>query len=175
MKLSLVGRLIWVGGVIAALPLRAGGPDSASRPVATEVGAAWSTDYVAALRRAGQENKVLLLDFTGSDWCVWCKRLHAEVFSQPPFADYAREHLILVTLDAPAEKSQPAAERRQVAKLAQQFGVSDYPTIILVDAAGRELGRTGYMEGGAKTFVRELKRIVANPLHDPPAKPSPTP
>ncbi|MDT8391733.1 MAG: thioredoxin family protein [Lentisphaeria bacterium] len=35
----------------------------------------WMTDYDAALKKAKAENKVVILDFSGSDWCVWCVRL----------------------------------------------------------------------------------------------------
>lgn len=121
----------------------------------------WSADYETAMRRAVQEKKPVLLDFTGSDWCIWCKRLDAEVFSQKPFVDYARDHLILVTIDFPRHKPQTDAEKRRNDELSKRFDVDVYPTVILLSPNGRVLGLTGYMEGGAKTFVRELKRYVA--------------
>jgi thioredoxin-related protein len=127
----------------------------------TTLAAEWLSDYDAAVQRATAEKKPLLLDFTGSDWCIWCKRLDAEVFSQRPFIDYARQNLVLVEVDFPATKPQSSQEKQRNRQLAHKYSVSGYPTVVLVDAPGHELGRTGYMEGGAKTFVRELKRIAA--------------
>ncbi len=127
----------------------------------TPTASLWSTDYEVAMRRAVQEKKPVLLDFTGSDWCIWCKRLDAEVFSQKPFIDYARDHLILVAIDFPEKKPQSDAEKRRNDELSKRFDVDGYPTVILLSSAGRVLGRTGYMEGGAKTFVRELRRFAA--------------
>jgi protein disulfide-isomerase len=126
----------------------------------------WRTDYAASLANAKQEHRLALLDFTGSDWCVWCHRLTDEVFSQKPFVDYARDHLMLVELDFPRGKTLSPELKRQNATLAEKFGVEGYPTVIVVDGDGRELARLGYMEGGAKTFVRELKRIAAKAAAD---------
>jgi protein disulfide-isomerase len=157
----------WSGGVILGtlllLPLQSAPPDPAPA-------VQWTENYSEALARAKQEHKPVLLDFTGSDWCIWCKRLHEEVLSQPPFADYARNHLILVELDFPQNKTQAEELKKQNTKLSEQFSVTGYPTIVMVDADGKELGRSGYMQGGAKTFVRELKRFAAKAtINAPPA------
>src|SRR5207249_3252593 len=64
-------------------------------------GPQWFTDLPSAQEKARQENKFVLLDFTGSDWCVWCRKLKAEVFDQPEFADFAQANLVLVEVDFP--------------------------------------------------------------------------
>lgn len=125
--------------------------------LAGEAGAVWSTDYTAAVKTG----RPVLLNFTGSDWCVWCHRLRDEVFQTAVFAQYATESLVLVELDFPRRKSLSPELKKQNDGLAQKFGVDSYPTIILLGPDGQELGRFGYMQGGPKTFVRELKRRLA--------------
>jgi thiol:disulfide interchange protein len=49
----------------------------------------WLTNYQQALNTAQKENKQVFVNFTGSDWCIWCKRLNKEVLTQKPFIDYA--------------------------------------------------------------------------------------
>src|SRR5438552_7159697 len=71
--------------------------------------AEWLTDLPAAQAAAKAENKIVLLDFTGSDWCGWCIRLRNEVFSKPEFDAYANDNLVLVEVDFPRQKSQSAA------------------------------------------------------------------
>jgi protein disulfide-isomerase len=164
--------LLVFASALGAVYSRADTSDAAVTLEKLPTGTAWQTDYTKALAQAAAENKPLLLDFTGSDWCVWCHRLRDEVLSQKPFIDYAREHLVLMELDFPRQKRQSEAEKRQNAGLAEKFRVTGYPTIIMIDAEGRELGRTGYMQGGAKTFVRELKRFAAK-RRPPPTKPAP--
>ena len=64
-------------------------------------GAEWQTDYARALEKAKAENKRVLLDFTGSDWCGPCIELRKRVLSRPDFAAYAEKNLILVEIDYP--------------------------------------------------------------------------
>jgi thioredoxin-related protein len=125
--------------------------------IAGEAGSAWSNDYAAAVKTG----RPVLLNFTGSDWCVWCHRLRDEVFQTAFFAQYAAESLALVELDFPRKKSLSPELKKQNDGLAQKFGVDSYPTIILLGPDGQELARLGYMQGGPKTFVRELKRRLA--------------
>ena len=66
----------------------------------------WETDYKKAQDQAKAGNKLVLLDFTGSDWCGWCIKLDREVFSKPEFKDYATKNLVLVELDFPRAKAQ---------------------------------------------------------------------
>lgn len=119
----------------------------------------WTHDFAAASARAKDEGKLVLLNFTGTDWCVWCHRLRDEVFLTPPFAAYAASDVVLVEVDFPRNKKLPPEVEKQNKELDERYEVSGYPTVILVTPEGRELGRTGYMRGGPKTFIRELRRF----------------
>ncbi|MBL9076258.1 MAG: thioredoxin family protein [Planctomycetes bacterium] len=117
----------------------------------------WIQDFAAAKAKAKAENKHLLLDFTGSDWCSWCIRLDKEVFSQEAFTAAAPKDFVLVKLDYPNDESLVTAEvKEQNAKLQEQYGIRGYPTILLADAAGRPYAQTGYERGGAEKYVEML-------------------
>ncbi len=120
----------------------------------------WMTDFTEAKRLAGAENKGLVLDFTGSDWCPWCMRLDREVFATPEFQAFARQHLILVKVDFPAHHVQSPQERRQNEQLATSFGVDAFPTVWVLDAQGRRLGTLGYEPGGPSPFLANLSRML---------------
>lgn len=124
-------------------------------------GDGWMTDFEAAKKLAAEKNLPILMDFTGSDWCGWCKRLDAEVFSRKAFKDYAKTDLILFVADFPMRKQLDAAVKEQNDKLKAQFGVRGYPTIVLLDAKGNEIARTGYRQGGAEAYVEHLKGLIA--------------
>jgi thioredoxin-related protein len=115
----------------------------------------WQTDYSAALAQAGKERKLVLLEFTGSDWCVWCMKLSKDIFSQAKFKEFAAKNLVLVELDFPARKALPDALKAQNDALASKFGVEGFPTLVLVDAAGKEVARhVGYLPGGPDSLIK---------------------
>jgi thioredoxin-related protein len=119
----------------------------------------WLTDLHAAMDKASAENKVILLDFTGSDWCGWCKRLKAEVLDQPEFAAFAKANLVMVEVDFPRNKPQTPEEHEANAALARTYNIRGYPTIVLIDSLAHEVGRTGYRPGGPPAFIAELEKV----------------
>lgn len=121
----------------------------------------WITNYNAALEYAKELKRPILANFTGSDWCVWCFRIRDEIFTQDAFKAYARENLVLLTLDFPRGIKLPAEEVAQNERLLNQFGVKGFPTIMLIDANGKEIARTGYQQGGAEAYVKHLKSLLS--------------
>ena len=120
----------------------------------------WLTNFAQAHEIAKKENKVLFVDFSGSDWCGWCIKLHKEVLSQKAFLDYAKDNLVLVLIDFPRRKAQSPEEKRQNAALARQFNVRGYPTVLLISPEGKILAKTGYRRGGARAYVQYLKGVL---------------
>ncbi len=122
--------------------------------------ARWIQDFSKAKAQAKAENKHLLIDFTGSDWCGWCIKLDEEVFSQEPFQAAAPKDFVLVKLDYPRDESLVTAEiRAQNETLQQQYEIRGYPTILLTDAEGRPYARTGYEKGGPEKYLAMLAEM----------------
>jgi thioredoxin-related protein len=119
----------------------------------------WVTDYKKAQEAAKAGKKLMLLDFTGSDWCGWCMKLDKEVFSTPEFQNYASRNLILVKLDFPRRRPQTEALKKQNEQLAQKYGIQGFPTIIVLNGQGEKVGELGYMEGGPSPFLAKLETL----------------
>jgi thioredoxin-related protein len=120
----------------------------------------WLNDYKKAQEEAKATNKVLLLNFTGSDWCGWCIKFDREVLSKPQFKDYARDNLVLVELDFPRAKAQTPEMRKQNRDLAQQYEVVGFPTIVVLNSDGQTLWKfDGYFPGGPDAFIAELQKL----------------
>ncbi len=120
----------------------------------------WLTDMDNAMEVAANENKVILMDFTGSDWCGWCIKLKEEVFSQSMFQEYAREKLVLVELDFPSQKQLSEEQVAHNEKWRDKVGIQGYPTIVLADEQGEEFARTGYQPGGPSNYVDHLTGLL---------------
>jgi thioredoxin-related protein len=119
----------------------------------------WMTDFVAAQKQAAAEGKDLFINFTGSDWCGWCKRLDKEVFSQKIFIHEAQKHFIFVKVDFPRNTKLSDTLQAQNEKLAQRYEARAFPTIILAEANGRPYGQTGYLEDGPLVYLQELAKL----------------
>src|SRR5438874_6929764 len=93
----------------------------------------WMTDVPKAVEKAKAEKKLVMLDFTGSDWCGWCIKLHKEVFSKPEFAEYAKKNLVLVELDFPHGKKQSDELKKANEQLMSKYQVRGFPTIVVLN------------------------------------------
>jgi len=133
-----------------------------NQPAEKKVTAEWITNLEEGIKKAAEENRTVLVDFTGSDWCGWCFRLRDEVFVQPEFIDYSSKSLVLVELDFPQRKEQTEETKKYNRKLLDKYGVKGFPTILIIDKEGKEIGRTGYRAGGAAAYVEHIKSFIKN-------------
>jgi protein disulfide-isomerase len=151
-------NMAWCAAILAFMTLaRAAEPEG------------WITDFEQAKKAAAEKKLPILMDFSGSDWCIWCKRLDSEVFTQKAFKDYAKDNLVLFMADFPMRSKQSEELRKQNIKLQSSYRVAGYPTVILVDAQGQETARTGYEKGGAENYVEHLKGLLAGKKEPDPA------
>jgi len=118
----------------------------------------WHTDLAKAQAKAKAENKLVMLDFTGSDWCGWCIKLNKDVFSKPEFAEYAKTNLVLVEVDFPRAKQMSEEQKKANAALGKKYQIKGYPTIIVLNKEGSKLGELGYM-ASPTPFIDELKKL----------------
>jgi thioredoxin-related protein len=117
----------------------------------------WLTNVPQAIAQAKKENKMVLLDFTGSDWCGWCIKFKKEALDTTEFSDYAAKNLVLVEVDFPHKTPQSSDLKKANQALGQQYKVEGYPTFVVLSQDGKELGRQdGYEAGGPKAFIAKL-------------------
>jgi protein disulfide-isomerase len=136
-------------GTVAALALISASAESLE----------WQTDLPKAQAQAKAEKKLVMLDFTGSDWCGWCIKLNNEVFSKPEFTAYAKKNIVAVEVDFPNKKKLSAEQKKANDALAKKYEIKGYPTIIVLDGEGKKVGELGYMKGGPKAFIAELEKL----------------
>ncbi len=134
---------------------------SASLALAT--GEGWLTNWEAAKAKAKAENKPILINLTGSDWCTWCIKLEKEILSQKAFKDFAAENLVLMDADFPKKKEQSVELKKQNAALEKEYLAGGYPTVWLLDAEGKKLSTEdlGELKVGPEAFIAKLKELIA--------------
>jgi len=121
---------------------------------------AWLTSFDQAKSQAKELSKDILVDFTGSDWCVWCQRLDQEVFQSQEWKESVNKKFVLLKLDFPKEKELPEAEKQQNEQLAKEFAIEGFPTICLLDSTGKIYAKTGYQRGGGAAYMKHLDDLM---------------
>jgi thioredoxin-related protein len=125
-------------------------------------GEGWLTNIEKAKELAKKEGKTVLVEFTGSDWCPPCKALKKNVFDSKEFKAYAKKNLVLVELDFPRDKSKVTKDQAEYNReQAKAFAVRGYPTVILMDANGKELTKkVGYGRTSVEKYIASLKKTI---------------
>ncbi|MBQ7252417.1 MAG: thioredoxin family protein [Kiritimatiellae bacterium] len=147
-----------------ALAFSCFGLPAAARPA--ESGAEpgkWTMDFDAAKRVAAERHLPLLVNFTGSDWCYWCKLMDRQVFSEEAWTAWAADRLLLVWIDFPSDKTLvPMGYVLRNRALAESFDVDGYPTYVLVAEDGETvLGRLGASrEATPASFIGEVEACL---------------
>jgi thioredoxin-related protein len=124
----------------------------------------WLTDYDTAMAQATNENKHVLVFFTGSDWCPPCKRIKKNLYNSDTFKEYAKENLVLVIADFPKRKENKLSPEQEAKNraLAKVFNPRGFPTTIILDTSGDELNRwVGYDPAGAESYIQQFKEITS--------------
>lgn len=128
----------------------------------------WLVNLEKAYAESKETGKPIMANFTGSDWCGWCKKLSAAVFNKQEFKTWAAENVVLLELDYPRRFKVPADIKKQNQDLQRAFGVSGFPTIWVFDLTKDDngkfsisaMGKTGY-KPTVKEFTGEIEDIVS--------------
>jgi len=149
--------------LVSLLALSASAADKPATEGATP--GQWTMDFEAARKVAVEKKLPILINFTGSDWCGWCKHMDKEVFSQEAWIAYAKENLMLVWIDFPKDKGLvPEKYVSRNKALSELFGIEGYPAYIILDSDGKnQLGQLGAdQEINPALFIARLKGVLKN-------------
>ncbi|OGV64185.1 MAG: hypothetical protein A2283_10170 [Lentisphaerae bacterium RIFOXYA12_FULL_48_11] len=125
-------------------------------------GSDWLTNFEKATKEATEKKQQVLAVFSGSDWCAWCMKLDSEILSKQEFKDYAKDKLVLFLADFPMKNKLPEETSKQNKMLAEKYNVEGFPTVLLLDASGKVLAKTGYRKAGPAEYIEHLKTLIKN-------------
>ncbi|MEN8139393.1 MAG: thioredoxin family protein [Bacteroidota bacterium] len=119
----------------------------------------WNNNAEEVFTRAKASNSAILMNFTGTDWCVWCKKIKKEIFDTKEFKDWAKKNNVeLLELDFPKRIQQSDQLRAQNASLARELGVRGYPSIFIISKG--KMIKTGYVQGGPEAWIKSVESQI---------------
>jgi len=120
----------------------------------------WETNVEAAIELAKKDNKAVMLEFTGSDWCPPCIMMNKKVFSKKEFVSEASKNFVLVHLDFPRGDKELAEKNEPYAK---EYKIEGFPTVVLLDSDGKEFNRFFASEyPDTEKFLAHLNTALEN-------------
>ena len=122
----------------------------------------WDEDFEAGKATAEKTGKLILLAFSGSDWCGWCVKMEKEIYSDKNFIAAAKKKFVLLMIDSPRDKSilSPLAAK-QNGELTSKYNVRGFPTTVIVRPSGEEVRRFGgYQRSGVDGFLKALDEVA---------------
>lgn len=132
-------------------------------------GSLWVNNLGQAEQKAQTEHKLILLNFSGSDWCGPCIRMHKEIFDSEDFLQYTKDHLILINADFPRMKKNQLSPDQQKLNdaMAEKYNKEgSFPCTLLLDSNGKVIYTwKGFYNKGAESFTFEVKELVEKQPH----------
>lgn len=122
----------------------------------------WFENWKEATTKMKKENKLVLLFFTGSDWCPWCKKMKTEIFEDPEFIQEMDPLLVFFIVDFPAKKSQSSEIINHNESLKVTYNISGLPTVVLLDSKRTLISKLGYLPVGGGKYAEYLKNVMAD-------------
>lgn len=125
----------------------------------------WTTDYDEAVQLSIEENKPLLIYFTGSDWCIYCKRLKRDFLNSEKFKNRVGNDIVFYEANFPRNKGLVTSkQKKDNSFLKQKFQVRMYPTLVVVNPQQREIHRqTGYnLKGNTQVHYQFIDEVLVS-------------
>lgn len=120
----------------------------------------WLVNVEEAYELSKKTGKPILANFTGSDWCGWCKRLTRSVFVHDEFKSWAEKNVILLELDFPRRKKLPQDIRAQNQSLQRAFKITGYPTVWLFDLEKDDAGQMNIDAHGKTGYAKTVDEFT---------------
>ena len=123
----------------------------------------WFDSAAEAFAASQRTGLPILANFTGSDWCVFCKKLESEVFATAEFDNWASENFVLLKVDFPRSTPLPSAIAQQNENLKSRYAnyIEGYPTVLVIAPDQTVLAKTGYRSGGPQAWIGDLQQRLA--------------
>ncbi|WP_264558740.1 thioredoxin family protein [Flavobacterium sp. N2270] len=122
----------------------------------------WKFDFEEAKQLANEENKNIILVFSGSDWCAPCIKLDRNIWQSEAFKKEANANWIIVKADFPRKKANQLedSQTEKNRKLAEKYNVEgSFPLVVILDKSGKILSKMGYKNVSPEEYIKMIHAV----------------
>ena len=122
----------------------------------------WNYNFEDAKALAKEQNKDIVIIFSGSDWCAPCIRLDKNIWQSDAFKKEATEKWILVKANFPRKKANQLSEEQEThnRNLAEKYNVEgSFPLVVLLDKDGKVLGKMGFKNVAPEEYIKMMHAL----------------
>ena len=120
----------------------------------------WVNNFDSAKKIAKQENKNIIMIFSGSDWCAPCIRLDKNIWQSQEFKDESKDSWVTMKLNFPRKKANqlPAEEEKHNRELAEKYNKEgNFPLVVILTPEGKVLGKLGFKNVSPEEYIKLIK------------------
>ncbi len=119
----------------------------------------WNYNFEEAKKLAAEQNKNIVIVFSGSDWCAPCIKLDKNIWQSDAFKKEAGDNWIIVKADFPRKKANTLSKEQTEhnRKLAEKFNLEgSFPLVVVLDKTGKVLGKMGFKNVSPEEYIKMI-------------------
>ena len=119
----------------------------------------WNYNFDDAKKQASEQDKNIIIVFSGSDWCAPCIKLDKNIWQSEVFQKEASKEWIIVRADFPRKKANTLSKEqtehnRMLADKFNQEG--SFPLVVILDKNGKLLGKMGFKNVSPEEYIKMI-------------------
>lgn len=119
----------------------------------------WNYNFEEAKKLASEQDKNIIIVFSGSDWCAPCIKLDKNIWQSDAFKKEAGDNWIIVKADFPRKKANTLSKEQTEhnKKLAEKFNLEgSFPLVVVLDKTGKVLGKMGFKNVSPEEYIKMI-------------------
>ena len=149
--------------VILTLSILSSSFDSSAQQITKNTSLNWYQDLDTAKKDALAHDKIVMLYFSGSDWCKPCIQLNRNILETETFTKYATGNFVPVKLDFPKMKKSRHSKNQLIynESLAEKYNPNGvFPLLVFLDKNDKMIGFTGFSEVSPQAYIDLIDKII---------------
>lgn len=122
----------------------------------------WLTDFEQAKKISTDQDKNIIIVFSGSDWCAPCIKLDKNIWQSESFKNEAAKDWVLIKANFPRKKANELSKEQTEhnRKLAEKYNIEgSFPLVVILDKNGKLLGKMGFKNVSPEEYIKMIHAI----------------